>query len=85
MEQAVDDYTLAIAKILKKRQQEAGQPSYTQIAERTSLSRPTVERMLNGRRDINLRYLRELCIVLGLDIADVVDQAEAESEGVENT
>lgn len=81
----MDDYTLAIAKILKKRQQEAGQPSYTQIAERTSLSRPTVERMLNGRRDINLRYLRELCIVLGLDIADVVDQAEAESEGVENT
>lgn len=76
MEQDVDDFTLAIAKILKDRQQQDGQPSYTQIAERTSLSRPTVERMLNGRRDISLRYLKELCDVLGLDIADVVDDAE---------
>jgi transcriptional regulator with XRE-family HTH domain len=76
MEQGMDDYTLAVAAILKKAQQQDGQPSYTQIAERTSLSRPTVERMLNGRRDINLRYLRELCEVLGLDIAEVVDEAE---------
>lgn len=72
----MDDYTLAVAAILKKAQQKKGQPSYTQIAERTSLSRPTVERMLNGRRDISLRYLRELCEVLGLDPAQVVDDAE---------
>lgn len=72
----MDDYTLAVAAILKKAQQQPGQPSYTQIAERTSLSRPTVERMLNGRRDISLRYLRELCTALGLEIGDVVDEAE---------
>ena len=77
MEQDVDDFTLAIAKILKAAQQQPGQPSYTQIAEMTSLSRPTVERMLNGRRDINLRYLRELCVALGLDIADVIEEAES--------
>lgn len=75
MEQGMDDYTLAVAAILKREQQRPGQPSYTQIAEQTSLSRPTVERMLNGRRDINLRYLRELCAVLGLDPGDVVDEA----------
>lgn len=73
----MDEYTQAIAEILKREQQREGQPSYTKIAELTSLSRPTVERMLNGRRDINLRYLREICIVLGLDVSDVVDEAES--------
>ncbi|MEQ6899239.1 helix-turn-helix transcriptional regulator [Microbacterium sp. KR10-403] len=70
-----DELTLAVAKILKDKQSDAG-PSYTEIAERTSLSRPTVERILNGRRDINMRYLHELCAVLGLDPAQVVADAE---------
>lgn len=73
----MDDYTLAIAKILKREQQKPGQPSYTQLAKLTSMSRPTVERILNGRRDITLRYLRELCEALGLDPAQVVEEAES--------
>lgn len=72
----MDDFTKAIAAILKAKQQEDGQPSYTQIAARTTMSRPTVERILNGRRDITARYLREMCGVLGLDPAQVVDDAE---------
>ena len=76
MEFDVDDYTLAIAAILKREQQKPGQPSYSQLAALTNMSRPTVERMLNGRRDINLRYLRELCAALGLDITQVVEEAE---------
>jgi transcriptional regulator with XRE-family HTH domain len=77
MEMEVDGYTLAIAAILKREQQKAGQPSYTQIAAQTSMSRPTVERVLNGRRDISLRYLRELCEALGLDPAHVLEEAES--------
>ncbi|MDF2578474.1 MAG: Cro/C1-type DNA-binding domain [Microbacterium sp.] len=73
----MDDYTLAIARILKREQQRPGQPSYTKLAEITGLSRPTVERLLNGRRDITLRYLRALCEALGVDPAQVVDEAEA--------
>ncbi len=73
----MDAYTLAIAAILKREQQRAGQPSYTQLAAITGLSRPTVERILNGRRDITLRYLRSLCEALGLDPAQVVDEAES--------
>lgn len=71
----MDDYTRAVAAILKARQQEPGRPSYTEIAATTSMSRPTVERILNGRRDITTRYLREICAVLELDPADVLNAA----------
>lgn len=77
MEPEVDTYTLAIAAILKREQQRPGQPSYTQLAAITGMSRPTVERILNGRRDITIRYLRSLCEALGLDPAQVVEQAES--------
>ena len=73
----MDDYTLAIAAILKAAQHQEGQPTYTQIAERTSMSRPTVARILNGHRDITTRYLREMCAVLGLDPVQVLEEAES--------
>lgn len=77
----MDDYTLAIAAILKREQQKPDQPSYTQLAEITGMSRPTVDRMLNGQRDMTLRYLRALCSALGLDPAQVVDEAETALDG----
>lgn len=73
----MDEYTRAVAAVLKREQQKPGKPSYTEIAESTTLSRPTVERILNGRRDITTRYLRELCAVLGLEPSDVLDEAKA--------
>jgi hypothetical protein len=43
------------------------------------MSRPTVERVLNGRRDITLRYLHELCTALGLNMAIVVTEAQTQA------
>lgn len=71
----MDDFTLAVARILKDAQTREGQPTYDEIAERTKLGRATVARTLNGQRDITMRYLRELCSVLGLDPAKVLDEA----------
>lgn len=71
----MDAFTLEVARILKSAQENGG-PSYTELAERTSMSRPTIERMLNGKREIKLVYLRELCRELGLNMADVLDDAE---------
>lgn len=73
----MDEFTRAIASVLKARQEQPGQPSYTEIAGMTTLSRPTVERILNGKRPITTLYLRELCRVLQLDIATVIAEAEA--------
>ena len=71
----MDDFTSAVAAILKEAQQKPGQPSYRKLAEVTSLSLPTVQRLLNGKRDLNVRYLRAFCIALGLNAGDVVAEA----------
>lgn len=76
METDVDDYTRAIAAILKDAQTRPGQPTYDELAEMTGLSRPTVSRTLTGKRNITMRYLRLLCIALGLDPAQVLTDAE---------
>lgn len=73
--ETVDDYTRAIASILKTRQQETG-PSYTQLAATTGLGRATIERALNGKREIKSSYLRLLCEALELDITAVLTEAD---------
>ncbi|WP_308491069.1 helix-turn-helix domain-containing protein [Microbacterium terrisoli] len=77
METDVDDYTRAIAAILKDAQTRHGQPTYDELAEMTGLGRATVSRILTGKRDITMRYLRLMCLALGLDPAQVLTDAES--------
>lgn len=75
VENEMDDYTLAIAGILRKAAADSGL-TYDQISERSGLSRPTVARVLTGQRDITTRYLRALCRVFDLNPSRVLDEAD---------
>lgn len=71
----VDDYTLKVAAVLRRHYKATGK-SYTQLAEATGLARATVERILNGKREANTRYLDVLCKEFGVTPGSVLNEAD---------
>lgn len=74
---AVDEFTARLSAIVKRVQQEPGKPSYSQLAKSTGLGRATVDRILNARRGYKMGDLRKICQALGINLADVVQEAES--------
>jgi transcriptional regulator with XRE-family HTH domain len=79
MYQNIDAYTLRVASILRREYERCG-ISYRVLAERTGLSMPTVERVINGKRPISTFYLQLLCAEFGTTPAAVLNEASTESK-----
>lgn len=71
----IDDYTRRIARILHDAQ-ERSELSFRDLEEATGLSLSTVDRVLNGKRNITANYLKLICDALGLSPAAVLDEAD---------
>lgn len=71
----IDDYTKRVAELLREHHKASGL-SYDVIAERSGLSRPTVERVLNAKRPITISYLNSLGKVLGFEPSELLNRAE---------
>lgn len=74
-ENAPDDYTRAVARILTDAKKKSGK-SFDTLAAETGLSRATVVRILAGERNITVMYLRVLSAALSLDASAVLNNAE---------
>lgn len=68
-------YSQAVAAILRRYYEESGL-SYSTLAERTGLSRPTVVRVINGEREATAFYLHKLCEVFQISPGSVLDEAD---------
>lgn len=72
----VDEYTKKVASIIR-RHQEASGISYRSLVDLTGLSLSTVERLLNGKRQITIAYLYALAPHLGFEPHEVLAEADS--------
>lgn len=70
-----DSYTKAVAVVLRHLYEESGK-TYQELADKTGLSRPTIERVINGKREVNARYLNLLCPEFGTTPGAVLNEAD---------
>lgn len=70
-----DLYSQAVASILRRHYEATG-ISYSKLAAQTGLSRPTIERVINGKREATAYYLYRLCEAFGTTPGAVLDEAD---------
>lgn len=70
-----DAYSQAVAAILRRNYELSGL-SYSTLAEKTGLSRPTVVRVINGQREATAFYLHKLCEEFNITPGSVLDEAD---------
>jgi transcriptional regulator with XRE-family HTH domain len=72
----VDPVTTHVARLLREAKDRSGL-SYTELHDRTSLSRSAIQNYLDGSRSPLIRDLVRLCAALGVSAGDLLDAAEA--------
>lgn len=78
-DQFAQDFSAAVAAELAQQREERGVP-YKTLVEETGISRATLDRMLNGRSEIELGELVRICASLGVDPFVLMRNARARVE-----
>lgn len=78
-DQFARDFSDAVAAELAAQREERGVP-YKTLVEETGISRATLDRMLNGRAEIELGELVRICASLGVDPFVLMRNARARLE-----
>ena len=71
----LDEYSQAVAAIFRQHYEASGL-SYSTLADQTGLSRSTVVRVINGKREATAYYLHKLCEVFNISPGEVLDEAD---------
>ena len=71
----LDSYSQAVAAILR-RNYETGLYTYDELVELTGISKATIVRVINGKREATAYYLHKLCEVYGITPGSVLDEAD---------
>lgn len=71
----LDSYSQAVAAILRRNYEQGGY-TYDELVELTGISKATVVRVINGKREATAYYLHKLCEVYGITPGSVLDEAD---------
>lgn len=74
-----DPFNTAVAAVLT-RLAEDDNTGPTRLVKITGISRATIDRYLNGERDIKVAELRKIAAALHVDIAEILAEAERSIE-----
>jgi transcriptional regulator with XRE-family HTH domain len=69
-----DRYALAVASELRAERARTG-VTLAQLVERTGVAQSTIQRYLNGKRDIPTPVFIDLCVALGVSPRVIFDRA----------